>query len=485
MKHAYRAHFPPALLAAALLTALLAFAYLGTFTRYMADDFCQAADTQQFGFLQTQARWYTNWTGRFASNFAIAAAASAGRWVAALLPALVLGLWVAGATWAARQLWLLRRRPASILCPLLLGGLVVFTTVNGAHDLAQTLYWQAGLLTHVAPLVLSTYGVGAVLLATRRRLDGQGHRLASALAAALAFAAGGFSESFALLQAGGLALAATACYRYRAAPRARAALAPLVVSLGAAAAALCVIVLAPGNAMRQEFFQPPPGLPRLAGLTLFYSAAFVPYTVYLSPLNSLLAAALPAWLASRPAAEGGGATLLPRETIRRLALSAAAGFGLITLSVLPAVYGMSENLPARARIVPQFVFVCVAAYWGHLAGSAYAGWRRRQAGGARGLSAATSAAAVCLLLLPPAAAVLRVGRLLPPARESADAWDRIDGEVRAARTRGETDLFVDSLDDVEARFGGVAGALKLERDPAHAKNQCVARYYGVRSIRKR
>ena len=54
------------------------FAYLGSFTRYMADYFCQAAETNKFGFLQTQARWYVNWTGRFASNLSIAAAVSAG-----------------------------------------------------------------------------------------------------------------------------------------------------------------------------------------------------------------------------------------------------------------------------------------------------------------------------------------------------------------------------------------------------------------------
>jgi hypothetical protein len=255
--------------------------------------------------------------------------------------------------------------------------------------------------------------------------------------------------------------------------------------LAAALAALCVVVLAPGNAMRQEYFQPPPGLLRLAGLSLFYSAAFVPYTVYLSPLNSFLAAALPAWLGSRLVADGRGTGLTPHETAWRLALSAASGFALITLGVLPAVYGMSQNLPARARIIPQFIFVCVVAYWGYLAGAAFSGRLRVYAGKAHVLRTVGAAAVVCLLLLPPAAAVLRVGRLIPLARESADTWDRIDGEVRAARERGEADLVVDTLDDVEARFGGVAGALKLETDPAHGRNRCMALYYRVKSIRRR
>jgi hypothetical protein len=486
MKHAHRARLPAASLAVALLLALSAFAYLGFFARYMADDFCQAAETNKHGFLRTQARWYSNWTGRFASNVSIAAAAAAGPSAPAVLPALVLGLWLAGATWAAYQLWLLSGRRGSTLHPPLLGSLVVFATVNGAHDLAQSLYWQAGLLTHTAPLALMTFNVGALLLALRRRLDGRGHWAASILAAALAFAAGGFSESFALMQVGGFALAAAACYRLGASARARAALAPLVVSLAAALSALLIVALAPGNAMREGYFQPPPGLPRLAGLSLFYSAAFVPYTVYLSPLNSFAAAALPAWIGSRLVSDGRAAELTRGETVWRLALSAAAGMTLITLSVLPAVYGMSQNLPARARIVPQFVFVCVVAYWGYLAGAALSARARAYAGGGRpGLAAAVLVAVVCLLLTAPAAAVLRVGRLIPRARESADTWDRVDGEIRAASGRGEADFVVDALDDVEERFGGVAGGLKLERDPAHGRNVCMAKYYRVRSIRGR
>ncbi len=485
MKHASRARLPAASIAAALLLALLAFAYLGSFTRYMADDFCQAAETNKHGFLRTQARWYANWTGRFASSVSIAAASAAGPSVPALLPALVLVLGLAGATWAAHQLRLLSGRRGSILYPLLLGSLVVFATVNGAHDLAQSLYWQAGLLTHVAPLALMTFNAGALLLAIRRRLNGREQLTASALAAALAFVAGGFSESVALMQAGGFALAAVACYRCRTAACARAAFTPLVVSLAGALAALLIIVLAPGNAMREGYFQPPPGLPRMAGLSLFYAAAFVPYTVYLSPLNSFMAAALPAWIGSRLVSEGRVAELTRGETARRLALSAAFGFALITLGVLPAVYGMSQNLPARARIVPQFVFVCVVVYWGYLAGATFSARARADAGGRRGLAALAPAAVVCILLTAPAAAVLRVGGLIPRARESADTWDRVDGEIRAGSSRGEADFVVDTLDDVEERFGGVAGGLKLERDPAHGRNICMAKYYRVRSIRRR
>jgi hypothetical protein len=477
---------PAALIAAALLFALLAFACLGFFTRYMADDFCQAEKVRKVGFLQTQVRWYGNWTGRFASSFSIAAAASVGPRAAAFLPALLLALWLAGAVWAVWQLALPAGWTSPLLHSLLLAGLVVFATVNGAHDIAQSFYWQAGLLTHVAPLVLLTCTLGAALSAARRRLEGKRFWPSALASALLAFAAGGFSESHTLMQTCGFALAAAACYRHRRSSRWAGAALPLTMTmLAGSLLALCVVALAPGNDVRQGRFPAPQGFAGTAGLTLFYSAAFVPYTAYLSPLNTLLAAALPAWAGARLAGAGRGVTLSPAELMRRLALAAAGGFTLIVASVLPAAYGMSQNLPARGRVIPQFVFVCVTAYCGYVAGAAYRGRPGASEGRSRNLPAWVSAAAVCLLSLAPALAILRVGRLLPLAAESAAAWDRMDREARAAGDRGETDLVVDALDDVEARFGGTAGALKLERDPNHWKNRCQASYYGVRTIRAR
>jgi len=67
-----------ALFVAALSAALLAFAYVGLFTRYMADDYCAAVAVRRDGFLGSQLGWYGGWTGRFSFSFVLAAAESVG-----------------------------------------------------------------------------------------------------------------------------------------------------------------------------------------------------------------------------------------------------------------------------------------------------------------------------------------------------------------------------------------------------------------------
>jgi hypothetical protein len=52
--------------ALAALFSLAAHAYLGTFGRYIADDFCTASTLRRLGFLESQSYWYQTWTGCYA-----------------------------------------------------------------------------------------------------------------------------------------------------------------------------------------------------------------------------------------------------------------------------------------------------------------------------------------------------------------------------------------------------------------------------------
>src|ERR1051326_9015731 len=65
---------------ALLATPLLAHAYLGFFTRYMADDYCTAASARD-GLLAMQKHFYLGWSGRFAFTFTIGLVESLGVWV--------------------------------------------------------------------------------------------------------------------------------------------------------------------------------------------------------------------------------------------------------------------------------------------------------------------------------------------------------------------------------------------------------------------
>ena len=504
-----------ALFLAALTAALVALAYVGLYARYMADDYCTADSLHKLGFLAFQRRWYTEWTGRFSFSLLLAAAEWVGPAVVPFLAASAIACWVVGAVWSVYRVAILLALPRPLLTSLLLGELVVFATLNGAHNIAQSLYWQSGMLTYTPPLILFTFFVGVACRAVWRRLNGRAGRVETLACGALALVAGGFSESHALLQVGALALALFALYLYAPAALKRAALPPVVAGLACALAAVCVVVLAPGNAVRMSYFPPHPNLLKLTAISLFYTAGFIAYTAYLSPLTTLLSAALPALLSfqlHRGRAErdpglnghaethprrvhaqrglglrrGGWAGLSSRVWVRTLLPPLLVGFVLIFLCTVPGVYGTSTYLPGRARLIPQFVFVCVAVWCGWLAGvllSERVGAPSEHADARTRLSPLALAAASVILLLPPVVAARRTLSLAAGAREAAATWDETDRNLRAARERGELDVTVAPVDDVETRLGAAKTELQIEHDAQNWKNRCAARYYGINSLR--
>jgi hypothetical protein len=54
-----------AALSVILTLTLAAHAYIGFFSRYVADDYCTAATVRTAGLLLTQKHFYVSWSGRF------------------------------------------------------------------------------------------------------------------------------------------------------------------------------------------------------------------------------------------------------------------------------------------------------------------------------------------------------------------------------------------------------------------------------------
>jgi hypothetical protein len=52
-----------------------------------------------------------------------------------------------------------------------------------------------------------------------------------------------------------------------------------------------------------------------------------------------------------------------------------------------------------------------------------------------------------------------------------------------AELRAEVEPVVPGVDDVESRLGVHRTELQIERDAQNIKNRCVAKYYGINSIK--
>jgi hypothetical protein len=87
------------LLSLAFLSTLAVHAYLGTYSRFIADDYCSAGMAKRFGVLRAVWYWYLNWTGRYSASALDAVFGLLGPAVTPFVPAAVLFAWLVVLTW--------------------------------------------------------------------------------------------------------------------------------------------------------------------------------------------------------------------------------------------------------------------------------------------------------------------------------------------------------------------------------------------------
>lgn len=457
---------------------LAAFAWMGQFSRYAADDYCTAGVLATEGFLGTQAHFYTDWSGRFSFTFLIALAESAGAGLVPILPGLALLAWVAVAGWTMSRLAAALRWRSRALPALFLAVVVIFATLASTPDLGQSLYWQTGLITYLAPLLLLTGQVGWIADHVRREVEVGPSRAALVVGSVLAFIAGGTSETYAAAQTAALGLAVVVCWAVAPAGFRRRAMPHLIAGLAGAAIAMGIVMAAPGNAVR-ETGNSRPDLGFAVRSSIPYAVRFVARFVLRSPAVAVAAFLAPGLVAfvQHPRPYGPLGEIRPEipRVLRALSIPAAV-FLLLLACFLPSFYALGAPPPTRAQVIPQFFLVTATAAVGYLAGLAAGRPRAKHWLEVRG-GLAAGIAAVLLAVAPlavTAATLQRVG----PARAYAQRWDAIDQQVRQAKADGATQVTVPAL----ALTGNIGGFDFVGANPQDWFNQCVARYYGVDSV---
>ncbi len=241
---------------AASIAALAAHGYLGSYSRFMADDYCSASEANRLGIFRAAWYWYITWTGRYSANFADAVFGKLGPNFTPAVPSIVVLAWLGtlGIT-----IYLLLPTEDKRLRLLLTGALattILFLTLTLTANIEQSLYWSQGMRSVVPPLILGS-GYVALLrwFQARPRLT-RSRLVWSAIGLLLTYAAGGFSETYTVFQVAAFLLAIAVllmCRRYASNKDIFFFLAS--GSLGALLA-LITVVVAPGNPYRQAYFSP-------------------------------------------------------------------------------------------------------------------------------------------------------------------------------------------------------------------------------------
>lgn len=467
-----------------LLVGLACLAYLGTFSRFIADDFCMAGDAIHLGLVEMLAKWYSSWTGRFMFILGTGLFGLAGPRFAGVLVILTIAFWCLGLAWAFLPLVRNAGWPNSrwlAFCAAALSLLVLFSSTP---NLFQSVYWQDGLVNYSLPLVGLTFSGGILLRAWLQPIQ----RFPAILwIPALAFVSGGFTEAFSAMQVTlfllALVLSLVFCER-----TARQRLVPLLVAgLLASLVAMLIVVVAPGNQVRLQAVGEEiahPGLVRIITFSLRNMAHIFGKFFIQTPfwaLVSILPPLLTGWLLSAPPktlqAGWSLANLWKQSWVRGLIGISALALILVTAACAPVVYAMNAYPDDRTILVPQFVVV-----FSVISASALLGFGLRRQGMLHKLGESLTmtrlfqASILLILLVASGITVWQTVQQAPEFRAYAQSWDEKDALLRQAAQSGQSEITV---------TGGYGrfDVSDISTEPDYWVNGCMAYYYGLSRVR--
>jgi hypothetical protein len=441
--------------------------YLGSYSRFIADDFCSSAVARSQGILRGSLYWYINWNGRFSANFLDSFFGYLGPAATPYATGLVVTAWFIVLTVAVAQII-----EVPLLESCIIAAMVLFAVLQVIPLVGQSLYWGQGMRSVVPPLILSTAYLA--LIANRSKsVERAGPRwfIATAL---ITFIAVGFAETYFAVQTAAIifALVIPAVFKRYATPNRRNYIVLLSAGLAGSLAGGLIMFVAPGNKFRQSAFPPPPAPPELLSIALRGLSEFFD-TVVLAPGKWFI------WIGLIVCGFIFGLRVFqqreesPTRDVWTLIWLPVVGFLLVLACWVPMAWGTSLTLAYRTFIIPAFVAVCVVTCWSYIVGracrDAYASFARHTP------ALATVLPLVGLLAFGVFAAKItrEMWQLRPLFAGYARRWDEREQTVQRARSQGLPYAVV-------LRQHNWAALDEIAVDPKITwLTKCVQDYYGI------
>lgn len=401
----------------------------GMNSRMLADDYCFAATVQNKGWMSAMSYYYYNWQGTFSSTAVQSAIALTGGGLVRWLPALIIVIWWAGLIYLIWQLCQLLSFKTPFLFATALATMVLYAILDGAPTMFQSIYWTSGSVTYSIPLVLFTLWGGLSLQAVRKSIPLYALGISTPIIVITAGLLAGFSPIFAVFEITLLALLLLALWFWRP-QNTRSAAIWLGMSLIGALVGTIIMVAAPGNSIRQSFFDKPPTLPALIRINLLNSGFFVGMDLYqVSLLPHLVLLVVGGWLIATGTTNNSSLHNKVKRAPRKWLMIALAIALLILFGLfLPTSYNISQFPPGRALIIPHVVMVVLSLTWGGVMALSLKKYTKEKSHTSWVMIGATSV----LLLIGPIFATGKSISLSPKLQTFATEWDTRDTLIRQA-----------------------------------------------------
>ncbi len=447
----------------AMTAALAIYAYLGFFSRYMADDYCLLVDLR-FGDIFTNS-WnkYFIKSNRFSNLFVL------GFWElfpqnTAFVPALHVILWVFGLYWLLNELNKTLNLKLPLPVVLLTAEALALFSFFTAPNVFQILYWRSGQVSYLTPIVMFTFMAAWLVNLVRK------DKVNLPLAFVFGFIAlfiGGLSETLGVLHISILSLAILCVFLFDKSPRRKPALTLLIALLIGALVALVVMFLAPANEVRINDENGSPPFTTVLLRTFEYAFLFLRISATTLPLPIVGLLAISS-LTTMLVLQNQPAVKFEARVYWLFLLIPLLLYGLVFASFAPSAYGQSYPVE-RVRFPAHFMLTITLTAFGICAGYVlsyikFPAFMRH----------AVVALAFVSLLYPiwmtrQPLATYEFRRLF------ALRWDEREQMIYDMKAEGQTELVIPGLD-------GYEGTKELDVRPFFWVNQCAARIYDVDSI---
>ncbi|GAP13800.1 hypothetical protein LARV_01555 [Longilinea arvoryzae] len=464
--------------AAGFLAALGMYAWIGSFMRFMGDDYCYGMVLAQKGFWQAQ--WYsyvypTPYTGdRFSLTFFSDLFHLFGPGFTGWLAGLTLALWISGLALTFRQITRLLRRDAMPVLWMAGAAAFAFFVLYQAPDLAESFYWRSGMLPYFMPLIGDTWLAALLLASIQKEHSAWPEVLGIGL---LAFVNSGFSETAVAFQVGGLGVGLVAALILdKGRKTAGRSWKRIGVAMVGTLAAMVVMLLSPSNTARLNTLPDSLGFWPSIRDSLQYGLDFTLESLRGLPVPTLLGLVFSSALGLEMA-DGQTSRLRVSwwQGLLGTALILGFGFALVVCSMAPSVFIQTWYPEPRALIVSRFGLELTLFSLG-----GWIGWFLRGVISSESPIRLIRVVAVLAALVCAVYGVRGAARPLvdlPAYHQYAAQWDQRDAQIRLEAKDGVRDVKVVGLSHLLLRGGD------FNTDAGHWYNNCAAGYYGVDSIR--
>jgi hypothetical protein len=450
------------------MAALSFHAYIGSMSRFLADDYCVAYYARHFGFLRSIWYWYISWSGTFSTSifdwFLLIIKPEGIPFVTPV----VLIVWALVTTFTV-YLFLSKEISSrlKVLTSIAFGALTVFASLLISPDVPQSLYWWTGMRSYILPLVIFTlYWVFFQWLKIKGK---KGSLLpGSILSFGILFIIGGFSETLTpvlvvffigmtilrlLNEKPGSADASFFC---------------LLGGLLGALTSLIVMVAAPGNANRQAFYQPPPGI---FGIFTISISAFLMFITNILMAPEKFGGILGVFLASLLFGSIIDHTNRTRPWIAPAIL--LAGIALTFGCFLPAAWGLSGAPPDRTLSIPGFILVVTLLIAGFTAGNQLSFYMAQHQ-----LDTAQTGIMVITIACLGFSAWISIHNLYSTRqayRDYAQKWEMVNRQIIQTKSAGNNVVHIPAMDSWTSLD-------KPNDNPRFWLNICYSKYYGIQIL---